>query len=154
MRRVRWNIVLANLLITALGLTFFSTAPLFGFPAEWDESFALVQGIVPVFLGNIGFAAAFAAQTPAVAEPTIDDERLALVTLLAYGSAAVFVLVSGIACAAYWISNRPGATVTIGQGMSLATLQAVLTGALGVNTAASNHLLARLFPQQDKRLRR
>jgi hypothetical protein len=145
MRRIRQNIVISNLIITALALVFFSAAPLLGFPAEWDESFGIAQTIGPVFLGNIGFAAAFAAQEPGLQGNRIDKDRLQLISILAYGSILIFILVAAVAVTVFWVSNRPG-VMRPGGGMSLQTLQAIVTAALGVNAAVSNHILVRIFP--------
>jgi hypothetical protein len=132
---------------------FFGSAPLFGFPATWEESLGLALAITPVFLGNIGFAAAYAAQPSLSGGSSVDDERARLIALLTYGSIVIFAFVTVTFCAAFWISNRQGPSAT-GYGMGLQTLQAALAASLSANTVTSNHLIARIFPTQSSSWRR
>lgn len=147
---LRRNITVLNLCVTGTTLLFFTVAPALGFPASWNESLGLSQIITPVFLGNIGFAAAFAAQTQDDPEPAINNSKTHLISILAYGAIIVFGLIAVAACVVFWVSNRSSSVAT-GTGMGLSTLQTSLTAALGVSTATSNHLLARLFPHRRQR---
>jgi hypothetical protein len=144
MAKLQQKMTLLNIVVIGVVLSFFGLAPLVGFPATWEESLGLALAVTPVFLGNIGFAAAYAAQ-PSLKGGAVGDDRLPLITLLAYGSILLFALVALAFCAAFWISNRHGQLAT-GSGMSLQTLQAAIAASLSTNTVTSNHLMARIFP--------
>jgi hypothetical protein len=130
-------------------MLFFYIAPLFGFPSTWDESASLALIVTPVFLGNIGFAAAYAAQREVTPSAGIGDERLRLMGLLYYGAVMAFVLIITGSCAAFWISNRQHTTTT-GLGMSLQGLQIAIGGALSLSSITSNYLMTSIFPLNDK----
>ena len=149
MGQVRYSVTLLNLLVTGIVLSFYCTAPVLGFPTSWAESFSIAQTIIPVFVGNIALAAVYVSQdSDAAGTSPIGSEKLRLLKLLVYGSMVVFFVVTLLASAVFWISSR-GSLMATGSGMSLETLQTIVTASLSLNTATSNHLMARLFPQKQ-----
>lgn len=151
MNRLRLRIALINLFVTGLTLVFFLVAPLLGFPARAGDAIGLAQIAAPVFLGYIGFSAAFATRTDRIPNTVADadTERLGLLRALAYCVVGVYLAVVAAACAAFWISNR-SSDILDGTGMDLDTLRTALTLALGIYTAVSNHLMTRLFPTEQQ----
>lgn len=150
MSRIRLHVAMLNLAVTGLTFLFFLLAPVFGFPARSEDTIGLAMIAAPVFLGYLGFAGAFAARVTPDVSPEPEPDRIRLLSALAYGVTATYVVLAAAACIAFWVTNRRS-DVLDGTGMSLDTLRTSLTLSLGIFTAVSNHIVTRLFPVERRR---
>ena len=142
MEKLRFNIVMMNVGAVLLTLVFFVAAPAFSFPASFKDSFGLAQITIPVLLGYVGLAAAFAARSTPDRLPPPQPERLRLLSGIAYSMLALYVVVAAVAAAVFWSTNTR--TTWDGKGLTIEELRNILTVSLGAYTGVTNHVIARL----------
>jgi len=124
---IKWS-----LMIVGSQMVFLLVAPAIDFPIEFPQNLDLLQIIGPVFLGYLGSASHFLFRSSS-AEMAVDQR---LLSLLLKGPIYIYVVAVSAATAAFWYSNRQGAT--IGEGMSvpqLATSYSIVLGLLAVTTS-------------------
>lgn len=136
-------LIKASLSATALAFCFFIVAPACGYPLRFDQSFKLLEIILPVFVGYLGSATQFVFSKHEPVGPEVHGQRAAFVGLLVRGPILVFSLGLVSAVVAFGITNRPGAPA--GTGMSVDALSGIVTAALSLQAASTGAIVSYLF---------
>jgi hypothetical protein len=131
--------VFALLALTGGTALFFVVAPAIGYPMEFEQGWAIAQISIPVLVGYLGTAIQFAVNK------SDDDDQPSppLLSWLAFGPIAIYVICAAILLLVFGITN--GADAPVGRGMSTGMLSTILTALLGIVTVTSNVAIARLF---------
>jgi hypothetical protein len=145
----RMWITKASLSATGLFFLFFVSAPALGYPLTFDQSFRLLQILLPVFLGYLGSASMFLVKTAGANDPSGTAVQGPLFQLLIRWPIIVFSCVLATLLVVFAYSNRGGAPA--GSGMSIDTLSTVFSAALGLLAATTGALLGVVFPQGGKK---
>lgn len=138
----RW-LVLASLVVVGAEAVFLVIAPVLDYPLEYPKNLNLLQIVTPVLLGYLGSAANFVFMTPA---PQI-QANTQLLGLLVKGPVIIYVVVITAAFVAFGYSNRSGAP--IGSGMSVDSLNMAVSISLGILSATTSVIVARLFVSNE-----
>lgn len=137
----KW-LILSSLLITGAQGVFLMISPAI-IPIETTKSTALLQIVMPVFVGYLGSAAHFIFMAPPPPAVPVNNQFLGY---LVWGPLAIYVAFVVTAFVAFTILNRPGAI--IGAGMSVDTLSTALTWALSLLAATTGVVVSYLFVAQ------
>jgi hypothetical protein len=139
----KW-IVNASLGATSVFAVFFVAAPAVEYPGlNQEEAIRLAEIVIPVFMGYLGMATAFAIS----AAPGQDKQQLpnALLAHLIRWPPIVFGIIVSCAIVAFGFSNRADAAV--GTGMGVDQLAHWLTAACGLLAATTGIINTVLFPK-------
>lgn len=138
-------LVLSSLWASGFVFVFFLIAPLARYPLRWDQSFRVIEIIIPVFLAYLGSSAhfVFGNLIGKTNEGIPSEATNPLLGILIRGPLIVFVSASVALLVAFGFSNRPEAIAN--SGMSVDLLAAGFTAALGILTVTTNVAVAYLF---------
>lgn len=142
--QARTWLVTMSLVITSALFVFFILAPAFDYPLQFRQARALLEILLPVFLGYLGSAAHFLFRIDDAPEVVRDVRSPVLLALLLKGPIAVFTIAVVSALIGFGVSNRSGQND--GTGMSLQDLSGLLALALGLLTVTTGVISAYLFP--------
>lgn len=110
----------------------------------------LLEIVSPVFLGYLGSAAQFIFRQNSIQPIQKPHASPALLTLIVVGPICVYTVCSITSLTAFGLSNSSSSSIAHpSSGMSVDTLAAVLTAALGILTISTNVAVAYLFPAKD-----
>ncbi len=135
-------LVYASLIIILSQFLFFILAPPLGYPLTYDQSFRLLEIVLPVFLGYLGAATHFLfAKGQSQKAQALAPSRF--LGLLVRGPVVVFAVASVGALVAFCLSNQGSGAP--GEGMSVDTLAGILTAILGFLAVTTTAVVTHLF---------
>ena len=145
----RMWITAASLSATGVFFLFFASAPALGYPLTFDQSFRLLQILLPVFRGYLGSATMFLVKTSGAKHDPGSSVQGPLFGLLIRWPIIIFSIILIAILGVFGYSNRAAATA--GTGMSIDTLSAAFSAMLGLLAATTGALLGVVFPHGGKK---
>jgi Na+/citrate or Na+/malate symporter len=137
----RWLLV-TTLCFTLAVLLFFMLAPAFGYPLEFSQSLHLLEIVLPVFLGYLGYGALYVFRPRSShSESSVEPEASDLMPIMIVGPLLVFAIAAIALIVAFGIMNSRDT----GGGMSVEQLSGALSTILGLLNATTNVAVAFLF---------
>jgi hypothetical protein len=141
-------LVKASLIIIGANFVFLIAAPALGYPLTFDRALVVAEMIVPLFVGYLGAAAAYAFSAGERTSPKIKDANL--VKLMVQGPVFLAAVLSVVLYAVFGWTNWPRPGLITGYGMPYEVLTACIALILSIYTATTGAAFGYLFATEKK----